>query len=417
MAQGQSGAGRAPVELPSVTRRIDRRQKNQPSGPITAGRPPGSLDLVLAGNDYLALRQDERLLESQINALAFENGGMLLPSVYPQFRDVERKLERRFADFLVTDASVMCHSGFAAAEGVIQSLADPDTPVYLDLFAHTGMWQGALAAKAPVHHFRHNDADHLREQIARFGPGIVGVDAIYATVGDRCVLADIVDVCEAVGAMLVVDESHAIGVIGPNGDGLAAELGLADRVSLRLASLAKAFVSRGGVVAGSARLCNFIRQESRSSIHSASMHPWEIARITTALAIVREEGWRRQRLAGTVSVIRRGLCDMGYDVSCSESQIIPLVAGPEARTLKLRDALENRGIFGAVMSAPVTPRNKSLVRLSLHAGLEPAHIERILDACRTIRDEVMPETWPSLTGQRRAKGLNTVVPLNGSTCA
>lgn len=418
MAERLVGPGGVHIELPSLGRRIERHQATYPEGHILAGQRPGGADLVLAGHDYLALGEDERILESQMNALAFPTGGRpLLPGVYMQYGEAERRLEHELAALLGAEAGVVCQSGFAAGEGIMQVVADPDTPVFLDMFAPMAMWHGATATRAPVHHFRHNDPWHLREQIRRYGPGIVGVESIYGSIGDRCPLPDILSVCDETGAMLVVDESHALGVTGPEGAGLVNELKLADRVPLRVFSLSKALVGRGGAVVGTARFCDYFRYASRASMFSATLHPWEIARLRAALEIARAEDWRRTRLATAQRVVRFGLVELGYDVSCSESQIIPLVAGTEAQTRRLRDALEARGVFGAVVSAPATPRNRSLVRLNLNAGLATDALERIVETCRLIRDDLRPDTWPTFVGQRRANGLQEAVRLNRSLSA
>ncbi|MBT3778858.1 MAG: aminotransferase class I/II-fold pyridoxal phosphate-dependent enzyme [Rhodospirillaceae bacterium] len=225
--------------------------------------------------------------------------------------------------------------------------------------------------------------------------------SIYSTLGDLCRLQDILDVCEETGSMLIVDESHAIGVIGLQGEGLVSHLGLADRVPFRVFSLSKAMVGRGGVIVGSARFVEYFRYESRQSIFSSAIFPNEVARFEATLALVRGEVHRRARIAGLSERLRRGLLQLGYDVSCSESQIIPLIAGPESETARLRDALEAHGVIGSVFCAPATPRNRSLVRLCVHNGLDNADIDHIIEVCLRIRDQVQPDRWPTRPSQSK----------------
>jgi CAI-1 autoinducer synthase len=198
--------------------------------------------------------------------------------------------------------------------------------------------------------------------------------------------------------MLVVDESHSIGVIGVQGEGLVSHLGLAGRVPFRTFSLSKALVGRGGVVVGPARFTEYFRYESRPSIFSSAVFPNEVARFEATLAVVRGEGHRRARLSGLSDRLRAGLLKRGYDVSCSESQIIPLVAGQESETVRLRNALEANGVMGSIFCAPATPRNKSLVRLCIHNGLDEADIDYVLEVCSKIRDLVRPDHWPASRG-------------------
>jgi len=352
-------------------------------------------DIALSGNDYLAIGNDPRIVSRQLESLAERNENVFMSGVYTQYLDRQLQLEKDYAAWLGAEAAVLCQSGFAANEGLIQATAGPETPAYIDLFAHASVWQGAAIASAPAYSFRHNDAEHLRRQITKHGPGVVAVEAIYSTIGDFCRLHDILDVCEETGSMLIVDESHAIGVIGLQGEGLVSHLGLAERVPLRVFSLSKALVGRGGVVVGPARFTQYFRYESAPAVFSSAVFPNEVARFEATLAVVRGEPRRRSRVSGLSERLRTGLLQRGYEVSCSESQIIPLIAGPESETALLRDALEANGVVGSVFCAPATPRKRSLVRLCVHNGLDDMDIDRILEVCSKIRDQVRPDRWPA----------------------
>lgn len=387
--------------LPSLSRRIDDHFDRYPEGHLVHGRAVVPSDIVLSGNDYLAIGNDPRILRRQIDALAERRDNIFMSGVYTQYLDQQLLLEKEYAAWLDAEATVLCQSGFAANEGLIQATAGPDTPAYIDLFAHASIWQGAAAARAPAYTFRHNDAEHLRRQIARHGPGVVAVEAIYSTIGDVCPLHDILGVCEETGSMLMVDESHAIGVIGVQGEGLVSHFGLAGRVPFRVFSLSKAMVGRGGVVVASARFAEYFRYESAAAVFSSAVLPNEVARFEATLSVVRGEVQRRSRIAGLSERLRNGLQQRGYDVSCSESQIIPLIAGAESQTALLRDALEANGVIGSVFCAPATPRNRSLVRLCVHSGLDDVDIDRILDVCSKIRAHVRPDRWPGRHGRQR----------------
>lgn len=381
--------------LPSLRRRIDRHFSQYPDRHLVHGRVPIASDIMLSGSDYLAIGNDSRIVRRQLDALAQQNENAFMSGVYTQYLDRQLRLESDYATWLGTQAAVLCQSGFAANEGLIQATTGPDTPAYFDMFAHASVWQGAAVAKAPAYAFRHNDAEHLRRQITKHGPGVVVVEAIYSTIGDFCQLHDILDVCDETGSMLIVDESHAIGVIGLQGEGLVSHLGLAERVPFRVFSLSKAMVGRGGVIAGPARFAEYFRYESNPAVFSSAVFPNEVARFEATLAVVRGEPRRRSRVSGLSERLRTGLMERGYDVSCSESQIIPLVAGPESETARLREALEAHGIIGSVFCAPATPRKRSLVRLCVHSDLRDSDIDRILEVCSTIRDDIRPENWPA----------------------
>lgn len=386
--------------LPCLRDRIDRHFEMYPDGHVVHGRPATESDIILSGNDYLAIGNDPRIVRRQIDSLAERRENVFMSGVYTQFLDAQLRLEEAYAAWLGAEAAVLCQSGFAANEGLVQATAGPDTPAYIDMFAHASIWQGAAVADAPAHAFRHNDAEHLRRQIAKHGPGVVAVEAVYSTIGDICRLHDILDVCEETGSVMVVDESHSIGVIGFEGEGVVSHLGLAGRVPFRVFSLSKALVGRGGVVVGPARFAEYFRYESAASVFSSAVLPNEVARFEETLSVVRGETQRRARLSGLSERLRNGLLQRGYELSCSKSQIIPLIAGPERETARLRDALEANGIIGSVFCAPATPRNRSLVRLCVHNDLADSDVDRILDAFSKIRDQVRPDRWPASPGGR-----------------
>lgn len=390
--------------LPALRRRIDRYYNDYPDGPIICGRAVTASDILLSGNDYLAIGNDPRIVRPQIDVLGERREGVYMSGAYTQYLDRQLRLEKDYARWLGAEAAVLCQSGFAANEGLIQAAAGPDTPVYADMFSHASIWHGATVAGAPAYAFRHNDADHLRRQISKHGPGIVAVEAVYSIIGDLCRLNDILSVCEETGSMLVVDESHAVGVIGRQGEGLVSHLGLAGRVPFRVFSLSKAMVGRGGVVVSSARFAEYFRYESTPAIFSSAVFPDEVARFEATLAVVRGEVRRRARIAGLSERLRRGLLQNGYEVSCSESQIIPLVAGPDSNTAYLRDTLEAHGIIGAMFCAPASPRNRSLVRLCVHNDLSEEDLERILEVSVRIRARVRPDLWPASRHRTKSAG-------------
>ena len=248
--------------------------------------------------------------------------------------------------------------------------------------------------------FHHNDPEHLEKQILRHGPGVILVDTVYSSNGSVCPLREIADIAAVRGCVLVVDESHSLGTHGPNGEGLVVELGLANRVHFRTASLAKAFAARAGFIACSAHFTEYFKFESFPAIFSSTLLPHEVSGLAATLDVIRSEGWRRDKLRANAVYLREGLDGLGYNLNGSQSQIISLESGTEQQTIVLRDALEERGIFGSVFCAPATPKNRSMVRLSLNSALKKQELDRVLDACDVIRSKTGFDQWPS-TRRRR----------------
>ena len=356
---------------------------------------PGPDDLVLMSNDYLVLGGQWVVVSSQMSALLEHGNGLLMSGVMVGDTDPIREFERRMAGFLDVPATVLCQSGWAANTGLIQSIAPPGQPVYVDAAAHASLWAGIQAASAVAVPFAHNDCTHLERLIARHGPGLIAFDTLYSVTGDLCPLADLAEVAARTGCPLIADESHTLGVLGPAGAGLVAALGLTDRVAYRTASLAKAFAGRAGLIACSAQVADFLPFHSLGAIFSSTLLPHDVAGLSAVLDLIVDGDDRRHRLARAAAVLRAGLTELGYSISPSESQIIPLRPGTEDMLCRLQTALDARGVFGAPFAYPAVGHNSTALRLSVHCELTDSDLDRILEACAAIRDEVGLSGWKS----------------------
>jgi CAI-1 autoinducer synthase len=356
---------------------------------------------MLAGNDYLCLANEPALIEAQVRCLQGTGGQALMSSVFLQAGSSQHRLEQKFADFMGAEDTIMAQSGWAANVGLLQSIAEPGVPVYLDMMAHASLWEGVQSAQALPVAFRHNNMDHLKRQLDKHGAGVIVVDSLYSTDGSLAPLHDVVALAERSGSILVVDESHSLGTHGPRGGGLVIEAGLEDRVHFRTASLAKAFAGRAGIISCSSRFKGYFLSASRPAIFSSCLLNHELAWFDAAIDFVEHADARRAALRRITEEVRSGLGRLGFCIDDGSEQIIALEAGPEPKTLVLRKALESRGIQGAVFCAPATPKNRSLVRLTLNCDLKPREIAKLLDACADMRDEVDLENWSSSCRGRR----------------
>ena len=370
--------------------------------PVVVGRTPGEGAIELRTNDYLALARHPKILAAHAAGLSELGHGLMMSGVYADRTSPQRAFEKRLADFVGDEDCLMCQSGYAANVGLLQAIGLADKPIYIDFRAHMSIWEGAKSGKGVPRAFRHNDMQHLERQLKECGPGIIVVDSVYSTLGTECPLIDTVELAERYGCVLVVDESHTLGTHGASGAGMVADLGLGDRVHFRTASLAKAFAGRGGVVFGSAYHIEFLRFSSLPAIFSSVVLPHEIYGFEATLDIIASDSARRETLWSNTRHLRNGLKSLGYPLVPAESQIIALEAGPESRTIKLRDALEDQDIFGAVFCAPATPKKRSMLRLSVNSALTQEDLDRIIDVCADIRGDMELDQWPSARQARRA---------------
>ena len=397
----------APPALPDWIEARMRRHFDERMGKLWGGdhllhgSTPGPDALLLNSNDYLCLLGERPLVRAQARALLGYEHEVLMSAVFQHGDTPQSRLEARLAKLMRAEAGLIAQSGWAANVGLIQCIAGPGVPVYVDMHAHASLWEGVHAAEARAVPFRHNDVEHLRRQLESTGPGIIVVDAVYSTTGSVAPLREVAALAESTGSVLVVDESHSLGTHGPGGAGLVVELGLEAKVHFRTASLAKAFAGRAGFVACSGTFKEFFTVEARPAIFSSGLLRHELAWFDSALDFIVAADDRRQKLHAVTRSIRTGIAQLGYNIGQGTEQIIALEAGSEPQVKILRDALQSNGIFGAVFCAPATPKNRALIRLTLHAKLAPADIQRLLSVLGDIRDQVGLDAWPST---RRARG-------------
>ncbi|HWI78243.1 MAG TPA: alpha-hydroxyketone-type quorum-sensing autoinducer synthase [Ramlibacter sp.] len=361
---------------------------------VTHGIAPGSDAVRLDGNDYLSVTGHPKIVEAQLRALRHGAEFVIQSGVFQLHGSPASQFEQALASWLGKEDGLLCQSGYAANLGLLQIIADPETPVYLDSLAHMSLWEGVRAAGAPAHAFRHNDPEHLLKMIKRHGAGLVVVDSVYSTTGAVARLPEIVDIAEQHDCMMLVDESHSLGTHGPGGKGLCAMLGLTDRVHFITASLAKAFAGRAGFFTMPSELRAYLMCHSYPSIFSSCLLPHEVAGLAATFEIVKDADRARQQLHANTRRIRAAFQELGYPIQQGTEQIISLEAGMEADTLALRDRLESHGVFGAVFCAPATSRNRAMVRLTLNASLTEAELAHVEAVARAVAPHVKPWDWP-----------------------
>ena len=374
----------------------DYRQRAMGHGThILQGGTPGEGAIMLSSNDYLCLAANPLVTRAQADYLVDHGRGLMRSDVFRHELGPLASFEQGMAEWTGMPSALLTQSGWNANVGLIQALADKQVPVYLDMEAHMSLWEGARSAQAKPRPFRHNSVQSLENLLKRHGPGIIAIDSVYSTSGSVAPLADMAEVSSRYGAILVVDESHSLGLFGPMGAGMVAALNLQDQVDFITASLSKTFASRGGIIIGSSENLEYFRYNARPAIFSSSVMDHEAAGFLATQEIVAGASLMRAELQAKADYLREGLAAAGYDVSASQSQIISLVSGADDRTIRLRDALEKRGVFGSVFCWPATGTKRSLVRFSLNGNLTQSQLDRVINVCAEIAPEVEPQLWPA----------------------
>jgi len=392
---GAAAAGIHPLLRQRIAREFEPRWRDAWGGRfILHGRVPDAGAVRLDGNDYLAVSGHPDIVRAQVEALRSDGEAVVQSGVFLLEGHPVHRLEREIARWMGHEDGVLCQSGYAANLGLLQIIADAQTPVYIDALAHMSLWEGARAASAPVHVFRHNDPAHLRRLLAAHGPGVIAVDSLYSTTGSLCPVEAIVAAAEAHGCMTVVDESHSLGTHGEQGAGICHALGLSSRVDFITVSLAKAFAGRGGFFTMPAPMRYYTLISAFPNIFSSSLLSHEVAGLAATLKVLKAADEERRRLHANTRRLRASLAALGYPIQHGTEQIIALESGSEASAMRLRDELECRDVVGSIFCAPATSRNRAMVRLTLNAALTEAELEHVEHAAKEVAAVVEPWKWP-----------------------
>lgn len=348
--------------------------------------------LIMAGsNNYLGYTHDPRVLEAAEAAARRYGSGCTGSRFLNGTLDIHEELENELAKFCRKEAALVFSTGFQTNLGVISSLVGRDDVVVMDKLDHASIVDGCRLSFGETRRFRHNDLNDLDAVLASIGPKrgrMVVVDGVFSMEGDIAPLPELLAVCRRHGARLMVDEAHAVGVLGENGIGAAEEKGVLAECDLLAGTFSKSFASIGGYVAGEEAVIHYLKHHARSLIFSASMPPYAVATVRKCLELMREEPERRQRVRQIADRVRRELQGMGFDTSASETPIVPVVTGDLTRTFAFWKRLYEEGVFINPVVPPAVPESACLLRTSYMATHTEENIDKILSSFRKVGREL-----------------------------
>jgi len=341
--------------------------------------------IVLTSNDYLAIANHPKILSAQEKEIKNQHNKVIMSAVFMTGNSLKGTFEEEMAQYFGYESSILCQSGWAANVGLLQAIAEKDVPVYIDFFAHMSLWEGIRTANAKAIPFLHNNTAHLEKMINKHGPGVILIDSLYSTTGDIAPIAQIARLSQQYKCIYVVDESHSVGTHGFKGSGLVKELGLTDQVDFITLSLAKAFAGRAGLIVCSERFAGYFPYIAYPAIFSSALLDHEIAGLRATLEVIKDSDDLREALKTKAAYLRKELKQMGYKVQ-SQSHIVSIESGSEEKTEILRDALEDRNIFGSVFCSPATPKNRALIRFSVNSKIPYEQLDYIVKCFKDIKD-------------------------------
>ena len=355
----------------------------------------GQRRIMLGSNNYLGLTGDERVKQGALDALNRYGTGITGSRFLNGTLDLHVVLERELADWLGTESALVFTTGHQANLGALGTILGPSDTVVVDSGDHASILDGCILSRAKLRAFRHNRLDRLERTLEKAqgdGGGIlVVVDGVFSTEGDVAPLPEIADLCARFGARLMVDEAHALGVLGARGAGTCELLGVEERVDLRMATFSKSLASCGGLIAGPADVVEFLRIQSRPFIFTASAVPAAVGATRAAVRICRSDEGRElfARVLENARYLHRGLRELGYrvleptrlaDGTEIVTPIVPVVVGDDWKAVFLWKALYEAGVYVNVMIHPAVPPSGALLRTSVMATHDHETLDRALEA-------------------------------------
>ena len=344
----------------------------------------GQTSLLLASNNYLGLTHNPAVRQAAVDAIGLygtgAGGARLTTGTFPLYAELEQEL----AAFKGAEAALVFNSGYMANMGIISALADQADVIFSDALNHASLIDGCRLSRARVVIYRHADMEHLAyllQTTACPGKRLIITDGVFSMDGDIAPLGSIVQIAARYNALIVVDDAHATGVIGPGGRGTAAYCGVADKVHVQIGTLSKALGAEGGFVTGSGILIDYLKNKARSFIFSTALAP---ATIAAALAALRELAAKPElvaRLTGNAAHVRTLLQAAGIEVPAGITPIIPVIVGDSGIAVRMTSELQQQGLIITAIRPPTVPAGTSRLRLTVTAAHER---EELTAAVRVI---------------------------------
>lgn len=338
--------------------------------------------LIMCGsNNYLGLTTDPRVRQAAIDAIQTYGTSCTGSRFLNGTLEMHEQLERELAEFVGKEAALVFSTGMQVNLGTISALIGRGDYVILDKEDHASIVDGAKLSYGEVKRFGHQDMAELERLLAKLSPDrgrLVVVDGLYSMEGDIAPLPELAPLCKQYGARLMVDDAHAIGVLG-GGRGTAAHFGMTDQVDLIMSTFSKSFASLGGFIAGDEPVIHYIKHHARSLIFSASIPPSNAAAALASLKIMRDEPERVVRLKENADYMRAGFRRLGFDIGNSTTPVIPVIIGGQERTIMIWRMLFDAGVFVNPVLSPATAPGRELLRTSYMATHTRDQLDQVLE--------------------------------------
>ena len=355
---------------------------------IETGQGP---TINFCANNYLGLADHPEIIEAAEQGLRDRGFGMASVRFICGTQDIHKTLEQQVSEFLGTEDTILYTSCFDANTGLFETLLGAEDAIISDALNHASIIDGIRLCRAQRKVYAHGDLDDLKAKLeetqsARFR--LIATDGVFSMQGDLAPLPGICELAEEFDALLMVDDSHATGFLGPTGRGTAEELGVSERIDITTSTLGKALGgASGGFTTSRSEIIEYLRQRSRPYLFSNTVAPPIISAALKALELIQVDPSLRENLWENTSYFRTGLERLGFEIVQGTHPIVPIMLRDELRTVELARLVNQRGVFVGGFSFPVVPRGEARIRVQLSA----AHTREELDRALSVFEEAGKE--------------------------
>ncbi len=347
--------------------------------------------LIMCGsNNYLGLTTHPKVRAAAIAAIERYGTSCTGSRFVNGTLELHEQLERELADWVGKPTALVFSTGMQVNLGTISALVGRSDVVVLDKDDHASIVDGARLSWGDTKRFRHNDIADLERVLADIPDNkgrLVVVDGLFSMGGDIAPLPQLIEACKKFGARLMVDDAHAMGVLG-GGHGTSAHFGVTDQVDLIMSTFSKSFASLGGFIAGEDQIIHFIKHFARSMIFSASIPPASAAAALAALQVMREEPERIERVNQIAEYMQKSYRQLGFNIGNSCSPIIPIIIGDDMLTFATWQLLFENGVYVNPVISPAVPAGQQLLRTSYMASHTDEQLNQVLDIFEKVGKQV-----------------------------
>ncbi len=340
----------------------------------------GHEKVMMGSNNYLGLTHHPRVLEAAKRALEQYGSGCTGSRLLNGTMDLHIQLEERLAEFFNKEAALVFSTGYGANLGLISGLVGRTDVVLLDKLDHASIVDGAKMAFGHTERFSHCNFDQLERLLQKHENRgtMIAVDGVFSMEGNIADVPNLVRLAQRYGAALVIDDAHALGVMGPHGDGTAAHFGLNDEVDIIVGTFSKSLASVGGFLVGPDEVVHYLKNHSRPFIFTAALPPANTAGVLAAFQVMQDEPERREHLWENTRRLQTGFRQLGFDIGPTRTPIVPVLIGELEHTFRFWRRLFDAGVFTNPVVPPAVPHDGCRLRTSLMATHTVDQIDFVL---------------------------------------